>query len=185
MQATTIPSPRLPADPIEAPIQAFDTYNKTTFVDPRAQVQALLAIERSFLQVPLASNFPDRSKHYVSALNKIRTCLLDLEKKYAGITGLGEITVPNPHNYFQLMQYKHKTNLGMIWLAINRVTNEPVICKLSRFADMPKYTDQPQEETKILGELRGHPNVVRVLMDFRHPCDEQFYWCILEYCEQG
>lgn len=185
MNSASSSRPLSAQDPIEGPLKDFDVFNKTPFADPRVQAQALLAIERSFLQVPLASNFPDRSKQYVSALNKIRTRLLDLEKRYAGITGLKDIIVPNPHNYFQLVQYKHKTNLGMIWLAVNRVTNEPVICKLSRFEDMPRFTDQPQEETKILGELRGHPNIVRVMMDFKHPCDPQFYWCVLEFCEQG
>jgi chromatin segregation and condensation protein Rec8/ScpA/Scc1 (kleisin family) len=65
----------------------------------------------------------------------------------------------------------------MVWIARER--NRPDylwVAKLSRYEDMPNYTDKPEEETQNLRELQGHPNIIRVVGEFRKPCDPKYYW---------
>ena len=46
----------------------------------------------------------------------------------------------------------------------------------SRYEDMPRFTDEPEEEVQILKELQGHPNVVRAVGEFKRPCDPDYFW---------
>lgn len=177
-------------DPLDQACRDLKQFKqRRTAIEPRHQVRPLLDIEALVLSAALHRSSPERSKRYVRALNKIHSYLLELEPHVPGIVSTVEAR-QNPHNHYKLVRYLVKTNLGMVWVAHNRVTNQAVVCKLSRWTDMRHFTDNPEEETKVLLELLGpsglgHPNVVKVLSEFRRPCDPQFYWCVLEYCPEG
>jgi len=177
-------------DPLDQACRDLKTFKaRRAAIEPRLQVRPLLDIEALVLSAQLHRSSPERSKRYSRALNKIHSYLLELEPHVPGICSSVEAS-QNPHNHYKLVKYLVKTNLGMVWVAHNRTTNQPVVCKLSRWADMRHFTDNPEEETKVLLELLGpsglgHPNVVKVLSEFRRPCDAQFYWCVLEYCPEG
>lgn len=177
-------------DPLEQACRDLKQFKlQRASVEPRQQVKYLQDRETLILSAALHRSTPDRSKRYVRALNKIHNYLQELEAHVPGVV-TSDAARQNPHNHYKLVRYVVKTNLGMVWVAQNRATDQVVVCKLSRWSDMRYFTDSPEEETKILLELlgpsgKGHPNVVKVLSEFRRPCDPQFYWCILEYCPDG
>lgn len=176
-------------------LRALQDYAATRELpDPRMKYARLLQLH-GMLPVMQLSRDPEMSKKYVRLVNRVTGDLMDMQKAYPGLPldqSLGPCLVldaaaPSPHQLLKLRKYLTKTNLGMVWLAEVRNSSpvQYVVCKLSRYALFKYYTDNPIEETAVLKALRGHPNIVQVMTEFKAPCDRTFYWSVMEYCSEG